>query len=75
MVTVMVTVVAPGDTKRSHRVQDGVRLMMTERLTDKVTLIRTKFHHLMGFQRNQVLRVEDLLVRVAMYGLLNVVDA
>jgi len=65
VVTVTATAVAPGDVKRNLCDQNGIQLqlMMTDHLTDTVMQIHTEFHPVTALQKNQVLTVEDPLVR------------
>ena len=72
LVTVMATVVAPVDMMRNLCGQSGVQLMTTDHLTDTVMQIRTEFRQLIVHQRNQVLTVEELLVRFTIRCLDNI---
>jgi len=69
VVTVTATAVAPGDVKRNLCDQNGGQLMMTDRHTDTVMWIHTDFLQLI---RNQMLTVEDLLVRFVFRYLENI---
>ena len=69
--TVTATVVALGDVKTNRCGQKGGQLMMTGRSTDTVMQIHTKSHQLIARRRNQVLTVEDQLVRFLFTCLIN----